>query len=102
MTVIGIANLFAGRVHVSDPTCESTIGWTDADGKNCLDYIPDCEENGGWPKVIERDPNFFDRSANNGITAQDACCQCGKGAANARSINLLRLAQNCRNAHHLV
>ena len=93
LTVAVISKLFTGDVHALDPGCQSTIGWTDANGDNCLVYVSKCEQRGGWPKLLETDPEYFNRLANNGITAQDACCQCGKGAADAVLSNSLRLTR---------
>ena len=69
---------------MSDPSCKDTPDWTDSEGDTCDRYAAECTQRGGWQSVVKQNPEFFVRKANSdGVTAQDACCKCGKGAARA-------------------
>jgi len=57
--------------------CRDIPHWADKDGYTCSQY-GSCK-NDGWKIKEAENPNYYTQYANNGVSARDACCECGKG-----------------------
>lgn len=55
--------------------CTDMDGWMDVNGDTCSDYTSLCND-GGW---IAKGEAYSKQYAKDGISARDACCDCGGG-----------------------
>ena len=60
--------------------CENRANWRDNVSDHCGNYIS-CKD-GGW---VSKGDDYYDTMAVNGVSARDACCDCGGGSTGRKS-----------------
>lgn len=62
-------------------SCQDIEGWVDSEGDGCLIYSS-CLEPGWEETLASNGQSYYDTWAVDGVSALDACCDCGGGVCN--------------------